>query len=124
MFEIPPLANLQPGHVIARGVCRFLIDAGHAPLTEFIPASGLRVDIAALGRSGEVWVIECKSCLADFRADRKWGGYLDWCDRFFFAVPEDFPDEVLPHDEGLIRADGFGAAIVRDAPRRRPPPPP
>lgn len=115
MFEPTPLADLQPGHVIARGVCRFLIDSGHAPVTEFTPTPGLRVDVATLGRSGEIWVIECKSSLADFRADRKWQGYLDWCDRFFFAVPEEFPDEVLPPEEGLIRADGFSADKIRDA---------
>lgn len=112
------LASAKPGQIIARGVCRFLIDEGLAPVTEFSPASGLRTDVTALARDGEIWVIECKSSLADFRSDAKWRGYLEYCDRFFFAVPGDFPDEVLPEDEGLIFADGFGAEIARAASAR------
>lgn len=107
-----------PGAVLARGVCRFLIDAGFAPVVEFSPSPGLRTDVSALGRDGEIWVIECKSSVADFRADRKWRGYLDWCDRYFFATQEGFPEEILPEEEGLMRADGFGAAILRPAPLR------
>lgn len=106
----------KPGQVLARGVCRFLLDEGFAPVTEFVPAPGLRTDVTALGRDGEIWVVECKSSLADFQSDAKWGGYLDWCDRFFFAVPAEFPDHVLPAEQGLIVADGFGAEIIRPAP--------
>lgn len=112
------MENEAPGFTLARGVCRFLVDAGFAPVTEFSPAPGLRTDVSALARDGEIWVIECKSSLADLRADRKWRGYLDWCDRYFFATPEGFPEEALPEEEGLIRADGFGAAILRQAPLR------
>lgn len=104
----------QPGQIIARGVCRFLIGAGGAPITEYVPVSGLRADVTALMANGEIWVVECKSSLADFQSDAKWEGYPEWCDRFFFAVPEDFPVERLPDDEGLIIADGFDAEIVRD----------
>ena len=92
---------------------------GLAPVTEFTPVSGLRTDVTALARDGAIWVVECKSSVADFRSDAKWRGYLEWCDRFFFAVPEEFPIEILPEDEGLIIADGFGAEIVRPpAPRK------
>ncbi|MEM7546773.1 MAG: MmcB family DNA repair protein [Pseudomonadota bacterium] len=116
MFDPIPSPILAPGMLLARGVCRFLIDEGIAPVTEFSPAAGLRTDVTALARNGEIWVIECKSSIADFQSDRKWQGYLDWCDRFFFAVDGDFPDEVLPPDHGLIRADGFGAEVAREAP--------
>jgi hypothetical protein len=102
-----------PGAVLTRGVCRFLIDEGFAPAAEFAPTRGLRCDVLALGPKGEVWVVECKSSLADFRSDAKWQGYLDWCDRFFFAVDANFPDHVLPGDHGLIRADGWGAGVLR-----------
>ncbi|MEO0363257.1 MAG: MmcB family DNA repair protein [Pseudomonadota bacterium] len=118
MFADLDIAAAKPGQIIARGVCRFLIDEGLAPVTEFSPASGLRTDVTALARDGEIWVVECKSSLADFRADAKWRGYLDYCDRFFFAVPGGFPEEVLPADEGLIFADAFGAEIARDAAAR------
>lgn len=110
---------LQPGQVLARGVCRFLLDEGFAPITEFSPASGLRTDVTALSRDGEIWVVECKSSLADFQSDAKWRGYIEWCDRFFFAVPEAFPTEVLPEDEGLIFADGFEAEIIRPPQHRK-----
>lgn len=109
----------QPGRILARGVCRFLIDEGFAPVTEFIPARGLRADVTALARDGEIWTVECKSSAADYRADSKWRGYLGWCDRFLFAVPEDFPTDLLPEDEGLIVGDGYGAEIIRPA-RLRP----
>ena len=61
--------------------------------------------------------------MADFRADRKWPDYADFCDRFYFAVPEDFPADILPRDAGLILADGYGAAIAREAPEHRLPAP-
>ncbi|MGG7567642.1 MmcB family DNA repair protein [Rhodovulum sp. DZ06] len=112
-------ARMQPGALLARGVCRFLVDGGFAPATEVSPARGLRCDVLALGPKGEIWAVECKSGLPDFRADRKWEGYLEWCDRLFFAVDADFPVEVLPEDQGLILADGFGAEIIR-MPEARP----
>lgn len=110
--------HLQPGQVLARGVCRFLIDQGLAPVTELSPARGLRTDVTALAPNGEIWVVECKSSVADFRADAKWPGYLDWCDRFFFAAPADLPEDLLPDDQGLMIADGYGAEIVRPAEKR------
>jgi len=107
------LQTLQPGQVLARGVCRLMTRSGFACVEELVPARGLRVDVMALGPKGEVWVVECKSSRADFRGDHKWRGYLEWCDRFFWAVDAAFPNELLPHDSGLILADGYGAEIVR-----------
>lgn len=83
---------------------------------ELVPAPGLRVDVMALGPKGEVWVVECKSGRADFAADRKWQGYLDWCDRFFWAVDGAFPVELLPEGSGLILADAYDAEILRMGP--------
>lgn len=113
MFDPEAPDILAPGHRLARGVCRFLIDEGLAPITEYVPTAGLRTDVTALASDGEIWVIECKSSVVDFQSDQKWQGYLDWCDRFFFAVPGDFPDEMLPSEHGLIRADGYGAEVTR-----------
>lgn len=107
---------VQPGQQLARGVCRALRSYDFATLVEFAPRTGLRVDVMALGPKGEFWVIECKSSRADFNADGKWHHYLDWCDRFFWAVPPDFPSQILPPDTGLIRADAYGAEIVTMAP--------
>ena len=82
--DLSPSADLlpaQPGHRLARGVARMLLASGHAPLLEFVPAPGLRVDVISVAPSGEIWIVECKSCRADFVGDRKWQGYLEWCDR-------------------------------------------
>lgn len=105
-----------PGRRLARGVARGLRALGFATVEEFPLATGLRVDLMALGPKGEVWVVECKSGLADFQADRKWGGYLEWCDRFFWAVDTDFPTGILPADTGLILADAYDAEILRIGP--------
>ncbi len=106
----------MPGQRLARGVARALRDLGFVTVEELVPAPGLRVDLMALGAKGEVWVIECKSCRADFQADRKWQGYLEWCDRFFWAVDADFPTQLLPAASGLILADAYGAEIIRMGP--------
>lgn len=109
-------APLMPGQRIARGVARMLRGLDHASLPEFVPARGLRVDLISIGPKAEIWIVECKSSRADFTADRKWQGYLDWCDRYFWAVGGDFPCDLLPADTGLIHADDYGAEIARMAP--------
>ncbi len=112
VVPLPGDAARRPGKRLARGVCRLLRSLDFAALDEVAPARGLRVDVMALGPKGQVWVIECKSSRQDFTADRKWQGYLPWCDRFFWAVPADFPTDLLPGGAGLIMADEFGAEIV------------
>ena len=100
---------------LCRGVCRALAHLGFATLAEVALANGRRADVMALGRDGELAIVEIKSSLADFRSDRKWPDYRDFCDRLYFAVPAGFPIEVIPEDCGLILADPFGAAILREA---------
>ena len=107
-----PLPAL-PGQRLARGVARALRGLDFACLEEMPLATGLRVDLMALGPKGEFWVIECKSGRADFRADRKWQGYLEFCDRFFWAVDDCFPADLLPAETGLIIADPYDAEILR-----------
>ena len=104
---------------IQRGTCRLLRTLGNSVVTELALSSGHRADVTALSRKGELWIVEIKSCLADFRADSKWDAYREHCDRFFFAVQENFPQEVLPAETGLIIADRYGAAIFREAPEHR-----
>lgn len=114
-----PLCDFQPGQLLARGVCRHLRTLNFVCVEELVPARGLRVDVMGLGPKGEVWVIECKSSRADFQADQKWRGYLEWCDRFFWAVGSDFPTELLPDDTGLILADAYDGEVVRMGPKDR-----
>ena len=101
---------------VTRGVARLLTALGYAPLAEVTLPNGRRADLMALGRKGEFFIVEVKSSLEDFRTDQKWGEYLPYCDAFAFAVAPEFPREVLPEEPGLIVADGFGGAILRDAP--------
>ena len=99
---------------LTRGVCRALELLGYVSLLEFPLANGRRADILALGKGGELVIVEIKSSLADFRADRKWTIYRDFSDRLYFAVPPDFPRALIPDECGLIIADAFGAALLRD----------
>ncbi|HEY4164262.1 MAG TPA: MmcB family DNA repair protein [Dongiaceae bacterium] len=112
-FVAQPLAAAR----ICRGVMRLLDGLGFASLQEFPLRARRRADVIALHASGEIVIVEVKSGRADFQSDRKWPEYLEFCDRFFFAVEPDFPKEILPVDCGLIVADAHGGAIVRPAPQ-------
>ncbi len=114
--------SFQPGQLLARGVSRHLAELGFTSVEELVPTRGLRVDVMALGPKGEVWIIECKSSRADFQSDCKWQGYLEWCDRYFWAVDADFPTDLLPDDSGLIIADAYGAEVLRMGPEDKLPP--
>ena len=101
--------------LIVRGAQILLSDLGFASLPEVSLANGRRADIMALSGKGEIVIFEVKSCLNDFRTDRKWPEYAPYCDRFFFAVDCDFPRDRLPDEAGLVVADAFGGAIIREA---------
>ena len=100
---------------IARGVMRLLADHDCTSLTEFTLKSGRRADVMALDAKGNFTIVEVKSGVADYRADRKWQDYLEFCDAFYFAVPKGFPLEILPADTGLILADAWAGHILRPA---------
>jgi hypothetical protein len=101
---------------LARGIARSLTARGFATLTEFMLLSGRRVDVIAVNGAGQTIIVEIKSSVADYRADQKWTEYLEFCDVFYFAVPVDFPREILPEDCGLMVADDYGAEVIREAP--------
>ena len=104
---------------ICRGVRRLLRARGFLSVTELPLIDGRRADVVALNGDGALLIIEIKSSIADFRADRKWRDYVTQCDRLYFAIPHDLPSEIMPEDAGLIVADRFGAEIVRE-PEPRP----
>lgn len=118
-LEMPDDRLMMPGQLLARGVCRHLLTYDFVTVEELVPTRGLRVDVMALGPKGEIWVVECKSSRADFQSDNKWQGYLEWCDRFFWAVDADFPTDLLPDDTGLIIADSYGGEVVRMGPESK-----
>jgi hypothetical protein len=99
---------------LQRGVCRAFRALGLSVVTELPLANGRRADVVGLSPSGDVLIVEIKSCLIDYRTDAKWQDYLDFCDRLYFAVAADFPREVIPHEAGLILADRYGAELVRE----------
>jgi len=101
---------------VTRGAARLMADMGYAPLLEVCLPNGRRADVMALGPRGEIAICEVKSGVEDYRVDRKWHEYAPFCDAFYFAVAPEFPDGILPDEPGLIVADGFGGAVVREAP--------
>ncbi|WP_291843655.1 MmcB family DNA repair protein [Maricaulis sp.] len=116
--DVASAANPQidDAQALMRGAARLLWHMGFSAIPEFILPDGRRADLAALGRKGEITIIEIKSGIADFRADSKWTNYSGYCDRLYFAVSQRFPHDVIPEEAGLIIADGFGGAIVRESP--------
>ncbi len=117
-FTLSVAARPDKTVALTKGVIRLFSDMGLTPIAEFKLANGRRADIAALDRRGKLTIAEIKSCRADFETDQKWPDYLEFCDRFYFAVDPDFPAELLPDGEGLIVADSFGAMITRTAEER------
>ena len=90
---------------------------GYAPLLEASLPNGRRADVMALGPRGELVIVEVKSSLEDFRADQKWREYQPYCDAFYFAVAPEFPPRgAAGKGPGLIVADGFGGAVLTEAP--------
>jgi hypothetical protein len=113
---LAPLASRpETTLLVTRGAARLFAQLGHAPLLETPLPNGRRADIMALGARGEIAIVEVKSSLEDFRSDAKWREYQPFCDSFYFAVSPEFPREILPAEPGLIVADGFGGAVLRDA---------
>src|SRR5690242_20139149 len=116
-MQVPEMFNsgMITAADVARGAGRLLAQEGYSPLLEFTLANGRRLDVAALSGEGCVLGVEIKVSLADLKGDAKWPEYLEFCERFYFAIPPDFPDEFVPPGTGLIVADRYGGAIVRPA---------
>ncbi len=104
---------------VQRGTGRMLRHMGLAFVPELPLVTGRRVDLIAIDKKGQIVMIEIKSSVADFRADSKWHEYREFCDKLYFAVPPELPQEILPEDTGLIVADAYGAEILREAPEHK-----
>lgn len=109
----------EAARLVQRGVGRLFAGHGFSLLYELPLASGRRADVAALGPGGDLVIVEIKSSIEDFRADHKWPDYRLHCDRLYFATHADVPAGVFPEEAGLIVADGYGGAILREAPVHR-----
>jgi len=107
-----PSDRSDKGVRLAKGVQVLLTAMGYESLREVKLRTGRRVDVMGINSKGRIVVVEVKSGPADYRVDEKWTDYLEFCDEYYFAVDEDFPQDLLPPEQGLIIADGFGGAIV------------
>jgi hypothetical protein len=110
------IADPAGAALLARGVCRAFDQLRYASLVEFPLANRRRADVLALGKGGDLVIVEIKTSVADFRADQKWASYREFADRLYFAVPNGFPNALIPEECGLMVADAFGAAVLREAP--------
>lgn len=106
---------------VVRGVCRMLLRHDCVALAEVPLENGRRADLMAIDARGNIVIVEIKVSRADLLGDAKWPEYLPYCDRFFWAVPGGFdlrPFEqpgLLPERAGLIVADRYDAAVLREA---------
>lgn len=108
--------------LVRRGVQILLHEMRLAVLPELALANGRRADLVGLSEKGEIWIVEIKSSIEDFRVDRKWSDYRAYCDRLFFATHPDVPLDIFPEDCGLLLSDGYGAHLLREAPEHKLPP--
>lgn len=115
---------------VARGVIRLFCRHDLFAMCEVPLPNGRRADLMAIGPKGELTIVEIKVSRADLLGDQKWTDYLDYCDRFFWAVPQHLStildhDRFLPSDAGVLVADRYDAVILREpstrmlAPARR-----
>lgn len=114
LIDDAPPSRPQVTSAVTRGAARLLLDLGYAALPEVTLPNGRRADIMGLDRRGRILIVEVKSGVEDYRSDLKWSEYLAYCDQFAFAVSPEFPRHVLPESPGLIVADAFGGAILRE----------
>lgn len=111
--------DLAGADAIRRGTQRLLAQHNLPSIAEFCLPNGRRADLIAVAADGDITIIEIKSSRADFVCDRKWQDYLDYCDRYYFAVDAAFPLALLPDGPGLILADAYGGDIIREPARSK-----
>ena len=122
--ESPCFTGASPiASEVARGVTRLFCRHDLFAVCEMPLPNGRRADLMAIDSKGSFTIVEIKVAKADLIGDDKWTDYLDYCDRFFWAVPPHLvsileEERYLPGNAGLIVADRYDAAIVRDAAHR------
>src|SRR3954467_13375854 len=114
----PPIAA-----EVARGVTRLFCRQDLFAICEMPLPNGRRADMMAIDPHGALTIVEIKVAKADLVGDGKWLDYLDYCDRFYWAVPPHLAsiceaERFLPGEAGLIVADRYDAAVVREAAHR------
>jgi hypothetical protein len=113
--DAPPVAA-----EVARGVTRLLCRQDLFAICEMPLPNGRRADMMAIDAKGAFTIIEIKVAKSDLVSDCKWHDYLDYCDRFYWAVPPALAaicegERFLPGAAGLIVADRYDAVVTREA---------
>ena len=113
--DLPPVAA-----DVARGVTRLFCRHDMFAICEVPLPNGRRADLMAIDGKGQLVIVEIKVSKADLVGDGKWTDYLDYCDRFFWAVPAALAPlleerRFLPSEAGLLVSDRYDAAIWRNA---------
>ena len=115
-ITVTVVSRPETTEAVTRGTARLLVNLGWSFLAEGPLPNGRRADLMAVSPKGEFAIVEVKSSIEDYRCDQKWREYAPYCDAFYFAVAPEFPREILPEGPGLIIADGFGGAVLTEAP--------
>ena len=116
-----PLSPAITAADVCRGVTRLFAQAGQTAIPEVPLPNGRRADLLAIDAKGQVTIVEIKVSRADLHGDGKWPDYCGWCDRFYWALAAGLDPAILatkayrPDMAGLIIADRYGAAVVREA---------
>ena len=113
--DAPPIAA-----EVARGVTRLFCRSDLFAICEVPLPNGRRADMMAIDGKGALTIVEIKVAKADLLGDSKWTDYLEYCDRFFWAVPPDLApicngERFMPNEAGLIVADRYDAVLMREA---------
>jgi hypothetical protein len=116
--DAPPIAA-----DVARGVTRLLCRQDLFAICEMPLPNGRRADLMAIDPKGGLTIVEIKVAKSDLVGDGKWLDYLEYCDRFYWAVPPHLAlileeERYLPREAGLIVADRYDAAVAREAAHR------
>ena len=119
---IDPVTTENSGAAaVARGVCRLFLRNQIMVQSEVTLRNNRRVDLMGINAKGEIIIVEIKCARGDLLGDQKWTEYLEYCDRFFWAVPAGFDarpidqEAFLPERTGLIIADAYDGEIARPA---------
>jgi hypothetical protein len=106
---------------VVRGVSRLFLRHDLFAVAEVPLRNNRRADLMAVDAKGIITIVEIKVSRADLLGDNKWPDYLEFCDRYFWAVPQGFDltpfdqPHFLPERAGLITADRYDGAILREA---------
>lgn len=119
---VAPAAGARAALTVARGVCRLFARNDTWCIAEMALRCGRRADLMGIDARGRIVIVEIKVSRADLLGDAKWTDYLDYCDRFYWALAPHLDRAVLeseaflPDRCGVIAADGYDAEILRPAP--------